>query len=77
MKRKIKIKELTGGSSYSLQDASEATGFPKNEIYDEAKAIGMTLGLLFGRYTVFTKAQVDELGATLTSRRSHGRQAAL
>lgn len=61
MKHKIKVKDLTLGAYYSLQDASDELAVPKNEVYDAAKAAGMIVGLLFNKYTIFSKIQVDQL----------------
>jgi len=61
MKHKIKVKDLTLGAYYSLQDASDELAVPKNEVYDAAKAAGMIVGLLFNKYTIFSKIQIDQL----------------
>lgn len=61
MKHKAKVRDLTNGEFFSLQDASEELKIPKNEVYNAAKAAGMDLGLLFSKYTVFTANQVREL----------------
>lgn len=68
MKHKIRVKDLTLGAYYSLQDASDELGAPKNEVYDAAKLAGMCLGLLFNKYTIFSHSQVNDLKALVKRR---------
>ncbi len=67
-KEKSTIKELTKGKCYSLHDASEELGITKREIMEAVRAHGMTIKILFSKFTVLTHSQVstiaEEFGVT-------------
>jgi hypothetical protein len=58
---RLELTALTNGSFVSLHDASKELLVDKHSIMEEVRKRGMGVGLLFGKYTVFTKDQVNQL----------------
>lgn len=55
------VKLMTNGKFMSLQEASIALKATKRDIMNIVRAKDMSVGLLFGKYTVFTKEQIEKL----------------
>ncbi len=60
-KHKLNIKELTADEYYSLHDVSQELNVSKRDVMNYVRDIGMSVRLVFSKYTVFTKTQFREL----------------
>ena len=55
------VRSITGGDFLSLHEASQDLNVDKRIIMNTVREMKMSVGLLFGKYTVFTKEQIVKL----------------